>query len=117
MYADAHSLRRDIDFAFAEACLQLGPAYVHATMLCSDTIEYALLNIYHHLGLTKDWDAENEGLGEVKPPIIHGPEGDPESKEKSLWTSLLERLSLLFSCTVGQVGERVGAETTYRLNL
>lgn len=106
MDGNAFSLRCDVEFAFAEGCLQLGPHYMHATMLCSDSVGAALLNLYHDYTI-HDWDMETVGRGEVMPYITQGPERDPASDKRSLWTGLLERLSLLIPCPLQQVQRRI----------
>lgn len=116
MDANALSLRSDVEFCFAEGILQLGPSFIHSTLLGSENDESTLLNLYHDHA-THDWFLESvmEGvwqgdgadLAEVKPPVTQGPHRDPAKKERSLWTTLLERLADLASCPLEEVKGRI----------
>jgi hypothetical protein len=105
MDANAFSLRCDIEFAFSEGCLQLGPPYIQSTLLSPETAESTLLNLYHDHA-THDWVMENAEQGEVKPPAIQGPQREPGGA-RSLWTILLERLSELMECPLNEVRVKV----------
>ncbi|KAF2691033.1 hypothetical protein K458DRAFT_438741 [Lentithecium fluviatile CBS 122367] len=106
MDANALSLRCDIEFSFAEGCLELGPSYIHSTLLSPNSAETALLNLYHDHA-THDWDMENLDGGGVKPPVTQGPQRDPARRQRSLWTVLLERLAELVECPLEEVRGRI----------
>lgn len=112
MDANTLSLRSDIEFCFSEASLQLGPSFLHTSLLPNDppatslSAEATLLNFYHEHA-DHDWfvgpEAEGadgaEGFG--MPPITQGPQ--KERPERSLWSALLERLAKLTECPVENV--------------
>jgi len=105
MDANAFSLRCDVEFAFSEGCLQLGPSYIQSTLLFPETAELKLFNLYHDHA-THDWNTEIIGQGELKPPVTQGPRREP-GRERSLWTTLLERLSELVECPLNEVRGRI----------
>ena len=106
MDASQISLRCDIEFCFAEASMQLGPAFIHSSLLpiaaaCSPA-EVTLLNLYHDHAI-HDWYVESvmEGVNGFDPPITQGPRR--EGGERSLWTALLERVAELMQCPLENV--------------
>lgn len=109
MDSNTISLRSDIEFCFAEASMQLGPSFIHAALLPTDppatslSADVTLLNFYHEHAI-HDWFVESvmegvEGVG--TPPVTQGPR--KRVKERSLWTTLLERVAGLMECEVGNV--------------
>ncbi|KAK7193505.1 hypothetical protein DPSP01_000066 [Paraphaeosphaeria sporulosa] len=109
MDANTIALRSDIEFCFAEASLQLGPAFIQSSLLPTDppatslSAEVTLLNFYHDHAI-HDWFLESvlegmEGIGML--PITQGPRKG--TKEKSLWTTLLERVAGLMECPLENV--------------
>ncbi|KAF1956216.1 hypothetical protein CC80DRAFT_562875 [Byssothecium circinans] len=100
MDATTLSLRSDMDFAFSETCLQLGPAFMHSMLCAPQTAEAALLNVYHEF-VVSDWDLAQVRDMEVKPPVTEGPVR--EEKEGSCWCALLGRVGALAGCEVGDV--------------
>lgn len=104
MDANTLSLRCDIEHCFAEAALQIGPSFLHDSLLSSPAAEPMLLNFYHeHAG--RDWFVESvmEGVEGFMPPVTQGPHGDPAKKEGSMWTTLLEKMAEVMECPVGNV--------------
>ena len=106
MDANQVSLRSDIEFCFAEAIMQLGPGFVHSSLLPTTPVtlasEATLLNFYHDHA-THDWYLESvmEGVNGFQPPVTHGPR--KEFRERSLWTTLLERVADLTECPLENV--------------
>ncbi|KAL1607751.1 hypothetical protein SLS60_002687 [Paraconiothyrium brasiliense] len=111
MDANTLSLRSDIEFCFSEASLELGPSFVHSSLLPTDppatslSAEATLMNFYHDHAL-HDWFLESmmegvqvEGLG--MPPVTQGPRR--AVKERSLWTTLLECMAELTECPLENV--------------
>ncbi|KAF2447448.1 hypothetical protein P171DRAFT_354920 [Karstenula rhodostoma CBS 690.94] len=109
MDANTISLRSDIEFCFAEASLELGPSFIHASLLPTDppatslSAEVTLLNFYHDHAI-HDWFLEAglqgvEGIG--MPPVTQGPRKGV--RERSLWTTLLERMAGLMACPLENV--------------
>ena len=113
MDANAFSLRCDVEFSFSEGCLQLGPPYIQSTLFSLESAELPLLNLYHDHA-THDWDVDALGQGAIKPPVTQGPRRRPGGGERSLWTTLLERLSELVDCPLSEVRRRIedGCEAT-----
>ncbi|KAF9740606.1 hypothetical protein PMIN06_000333 [Paraphaeosphaeria minitans] len=102
-------LRSDVEFCFAEASLQLGPSFFHSSLLPTDppatslSAEATLLNFYHEYAI-HDWlvDLVHEGDKSVAmPPVTQGPRKG--TREKSLWTTLLERVATLMQCPLENV--------------
>lgn len=108
MDANTVSLRSDIEFCFAEASMELGPSYIHSSLLPTDppatslSAEVTLLNFYHDHAI-HDWFLESvpEGVGMCMPPMTQGPRKGV--KERSLWTTLLERMAELMECPLENV--------------
>jgi hypothetical protein len=118
MDANTVSLRSDIEFCFAEASLQLGPSFIHASLLPTDppatslSAEVVLLNFYHDHAI-HDWFLESvmegvEGMG--MPPVTQGPRTNV--KERSLWTTLLERVAELMECPLENVRGAIEEDAT-----
>ena len=63
-------------------------------------IHSTLHNLYHAHG-THDWDTETEE--DLMPPITQGPQPNPEMKQRSLFTTLLERMAELIRCPLEEV--------------
>jgi hypothetical protein len=93
MDANALQIRMDVDFAFQESCLQVGPTFIQSTLLNHDPSETTLLNVYHDRAM-HDWNMEDFGQGELKPPVTQGPRRQ-KAWGRSVWTIMLERLSEL----------------------
>ena len=113
MDANQVSLRSDLEFCFAEAALCLGPEYISDALLHHDTsdAETALLNFYVDHG-TLDWDWPcwgKQAKGEFEPPRVHGPQREL-GRERSLFTTLLERLAECVGCGLEDVRSRVERE-------
>lgn len=101
------SLRSDLEFCFSEASMQLGPAFIHSSLLpvaaaCCSSAEVTLLNFYHDHAI-HDWYMEGmaEGANGLDPPITQGPR--KEGRERSLWITLLERVGELMQCPLDNV--------------
>lgn len=113
MDANQVSLRSDIEFCFAEASMELGPEFIHSSLLpttaASTAAEIPLLNLYHDHAMN-DWFVEDamQGVNEIQPPITHGPRR--EFRARSLWTTLLERIAELTDCPVENVRGAVEEE-------
>lgn len=114
MDANQVSLRSDIEFCFAEASMQLGPGFIHMSLLptaaASSVSEATLLNLLHDHAI-HDWFVESvmEGVNEFEPPITHGPKR--EFRTRSLWTTLLERIAQLTSCPLENVRGAIEEDT------
>ncbi|KAJ4296497.1 hypothetical protein N0V90_006542 [Kalmusia sp. IMI 367209] len=104
MDANTLSLRSDIEHCFAEAALQIGPSFLHESLLSSPAAEPTLLNFYHEHAI-RDWFVESvmEGVEGFLPPVTQGPHADSMKKEKNLWTALLEKVAELTECPLGNV--------------
>ncbi|KAF1975087.1 hypothetical protein BU23DRAFT_579452 [Bimuria novae-zelandiae CBS 107.79] len=107
MDANTLSFRSDIEFCFAEASLQLGPDFVHSTLLADSSTYYPseriLLNFYHDHAI-HDWVLESDPGGSTgfQPPITQGPkkqgaiEEDAAAKDHSLaWLDLEGKETLM----------------------
>jgi hypothetical protein len=112
MDANHLSLRNELEFCFAEAALSIGPAFLFDMLVNpSDPAgETTLLNFYHEHG-THDWVVGGEG--EFEPPRTQGPQREG-GKGRSLWTSMLERMSELEKCGLDEVRGRVEGRTDVR---
>lgn len=118
----AFSIRTDVEFCFNEASMEMGPAFIHSSLLptasASSDSECTLLNFYHDHA-DHDWDPDMmEGaFGGIDPPITHGPH--KEYRERSLWTTLLERMAkLMEDCKLSNVRgaiEEDAASTSHHL--
>jgi hypothetical protein len=105
MDANASQIRMDVEFAFSESCLQVGPTFIHSTLLNPDPSETTLLNVYHDRTI-HDWDMEDFGQDAVRPPVTQGPHREP-GWARSLWTIMLERLSVLKDYSLDEVKQRI----------
>ena len=114
MDANQVSLRNELEFCFAEAALSLGPEFISDMLLHHDTssAETTLLNVYHEHG-THDWNwpCWGTGPGEFEPPRTQGPQREPEQGERSLFTTLLQRLADSMDCPFDQVRSRIEQQT------
>jgi hypothetical protein len=109
MDANQVELRSELEFCFAEAALTIGPEFISDTLLHHDTsdAETTLLNLYHDHGIHDwDWPCWGSGKGEFEPPRTQGPQRE-QGKERSLFTTLLERLAELMDCRLEDVRPRV----------
>jgi hypothetical protein len=113
MDANQISLRSELEFCFAEACLSIGPDFLFDMLVnpTDPTGEITLLNFYHDHG-THDWEwpCWGTGHGEFEPPRTQGPQKSVGIKGRSLFTTLLDRLTELSGCTLAQVRARVETE-------
>jgi hypothetical protein len=108
-YMDANhlELRSDLEFCFAEAALTIGPEFISDALLRHDTsdAETTLLNFYHDHALHDwEWSCRGTGKGEFEPPRTQGPQRE---SVRSLFTTLLERLSELMDCRLEDIRFRV----------
>jgi hypothetical protein len=117
MDANQVELRSELEFCFAEAALTIGPEFISDTLLHHDTTyaETTLLNFYHDHGI-HDWYWPCSGKGEFEPPRTQGPQRE-QGKERSLFTTLLERLSELMECRLEDVRPRVEQHLTATTHL
>ncbi|KAF2637960.1 hypothetical protein P280DRAFT_86577 [Massarina eburnea CBS 473.64] len=106
MDANTLSLRSDIEFAFSEGCLHLGPSFIHAMLYAPATAEPTLLNLYHD-HVINDWDVSTFDEMQVKPPVTQGPLRNPGEEARSAWTIMLERMSELVKCPLEEVRSRI----------
>lgn len=61
--------------------------------------------LYHEYA-TNDWDtATIEGA--FMPPVTQGPEQDPQTKPRTLFSTLLERMAELIQCPLQEVVGRI----------
>jgi hypothetical protein len=112
MDANQLSLRNELEFCFAEATLSVGPDFFYDMLVNpSDPAgELTLLNFYlDHATHDWEWPCWGDGKGEFEPPRVRGPQR--ESMGRSLFTTLLERLTELVGCTLDEVRARVEAHT------
>lgn len=100
------SLRSDIEFCFGEGALNLGPSFISDVLLNSEHAEAMLLNFYHDHAI-RDWDISNWIEGDFKPPLTQGPERGPAMAQRSLFTTLLERLAELAECPLEEIRGRI----------
>ncbi|KAF2120725.1 hypothetical protein BDV96DRAFT_272840 [Lophiotrema nucula] len=110
--ANRLELRNDIEFAFSEGVLDLGAKFVADVLLRAEGAEPALLCIYHDHSI-HDWvmqRADANADPDFQPPITQGPHRDPETKARSLYTTLLERLAELYGCPLQEVISKVEEE-------
>jgi hypothetical protein len=121
MDANQVELRSELEFCFAEAALSIGPVFISDTLLHHDRsdCEVTLLNFYHEYG-THDWEwpCWGNAKGEFEPPRTQGPLREESSKERSLFTTLLECLGEQMQCSLSDVRARVERElesTDHRL--
>ncbi|PSN72694.1 hypothetical protein BS50DRAFT_165500 [Corynespora cassiicola Philippines] len=100
MDAKLLSFRADVEFAFCEATLSTGLAFVRDSIVpeadAADA-EAVLLNFYYEHAVNARW-REGEGEQEVwpggfEPPVVRGAEKGPGMRGRSLYTTLLERLA------------------------
>jgi hypothetical protein len=105
MDATALSIRSDVEFSFSESCLEVGPSFIQSALLTPDNAEITLLNVYHDQAV-HDWDVGSTEGG-IEPPATQGPQRDPRSRERTMWTVLLERLSELVGCPLENVRGRI----------
>jgi hypothetical protein len=112
MDANQLSLRNELEFCFAEATLSVGPDFFYDMLVAPSTLtgELTLLNFYVDHG-THDWfwPCWGNSKGEFEPPRTRGPQR--ESMERSLFTTLLERLAELAECTLDEVRAQVEDHT------
>jgi hypothetical protein len=108
------SLRNELEFCFAEAALSIGPEFIYDMLVdpSNPMGERTLLNFYHDHG-THDWEwpCWGDGKGEFEPPRTQGPHRDAANKERTLFTTLLERMAELVGCLLGEVKARVEEHT------
>lgn len=108
------SLRNELEFCFAEAALSIGPDFIYDMLVNpSDPMgEMTLLNFYHDHG-THDWEwpCLGDAKGEFEPPRTRGPHRDITSKQRTLFTTLLERMAELVGCPLDEVRARVEEHT------
>lgn len=105
MDANQVELRKEIEFCFGEATLQIGPEFISDSFLNEDTTiaETTLLNCYHDHGVHDwEWPCWGSGKGEFEPPRTQGPQQAP-GKGTSLYTTLLERMAELMACPLAAV--------------
>ena len=110
------SLRSELEFCFAEACLTLGPGFISDSLLHWHTkpgAEASFLNFYVDHG-THDWEwpGWGEEEGEFNPPRVQGPGKKPGSGERSLFTTLLERLAERAQTSLDDVRARIEEQTS-----
>ncbi|KAH7085804.1 hypothetical protein BKA63DRAFT_432269 [Paraphoma chrysanthemicola] len=114
MDANQLSLRNEMEFCFAEATLSVGPEFLYDMLVnpSDPTGETTLLNFYHDHG-THDWEwpCWGDGKGEFEPPRTHGPQREAGSKDRTLFTSMLERMAELEKCPLDEVRARVEERT------
>jgi len=109
MDANQVELRSELEFCFAEATLSLGPEFISDSLLLSDTsyAETTLLVFYHDRGVHNwEWPCWGSGKGEFEPPMTQGPHRE-SGAEKSLYTTLLERMAELTECSMEVVQSRI----------
>ncbi|KAF1996845.1 hypothetical protein P154DRAFT_304648 [Amniculicola lignicola CBS 123094] len=93
--------REDIEFAFAEGALNLGPDFIADVFYQEDGAEPTLMCFYHQ--------HTNRPVGPVdqdidfQRPVTQGPLQEPGSKPRSLYTTLLECLSQLYKSSLEDV--------------
>ncbi|CAO2650281.1 Nn.00g015730.m01.CDS01 [Neocucurbitaria sp. VM-36] len=110
MDANQLSLRNELEFCFAEAALNVGPAFISDMLLHHNTTdaETMLLNYYHDHGIHDwDWPCWGTGAGEFEPPRTQGPRKEPGSRGRTLFTTLLERMAELIECPLEEVKVRI----------
>jgi hypothetical protein len=118
MDANHLSLRNELEFSFAEAALSVGPAFLFDMLVnpSDPTGETTLLNFYHEHG-THDWvwpTVGGNGVAEFEPPRTQGPQREARGKERSLFTSMLERMAEMEKCGLEEVRGRVEERTDMR---
>ena len=96
MDANHLELRNELEFCFAEAVLNLGLDYISDALLEPNVSDWETtwLNFYHEYA-THDWEWPDEGNEELEfePPRTQGPRREESETPRSLFTTLLERLS------------------------
>lgn len=110
MDANQISLRNDLEFCFAEACLNYGPDFIADMLLRHDTshAEATLLNIYHeHKSHDWEWSCWSTATGAFEPPRTQGPHHDQGRRGRSLFTVVLEVLADAMRCSLEEVRSRV----------
>lgn len=114
MDANQLSLRNELEFCFAEGMLSIGPKFISDMLLnhATSDAEATLLNLYHDHG-THDWNwpGWGEGPGEFNPPRTQGPAREKGSMGRSLFTTLLERMSETMDCPLEEVRTNVERDT------
>ncbi|KAF2653879.1 hypothetical protein K491DRAFT_497864 [Lophiostoma macrostomum CBS 122681] len=101
-------LRNELEFCFSEGAMNLGPDFIHESLYHKDTSETTLMCLYHDHGI-HDWDT-NVPEGEFMPPITEGPERNPDSKPRTLYTTLLERMADLMESPLDEVVSRINED-------
>jgi hypothetical protein len=116
MDANQLSLRNELEFCFAEACLSIGPDFLYDMLVnpSDPQGEITLLNFYHEHG-THDWEwpCSGQGMGEFQPPRTQGPQQEG-GKGRSLFTGMLERMAEVEKCSLVEVRSRVEDRTDKR---
>ncbi|KAF2706812.1 hypothetical protein K504DRAFT_459230 [Pleomassaria siparia CBS 279.74] len=106
-FLDANRLemRNDVEFSFSEAIMNLGPQFIHDSLLNADDSEATLMCLYHDHTI-HDWD-QNATPEDFMPPVTQGPSRDPNLVMRSLFTTLLDRLAELGDCKVSEIKGRI----------
>ena len=61
----------------------------------------------YHDHAQHDWDTRREIAGDFMPPVTEGPARNPVTRQRSLYTTLLDRLAELVGCPLSEVVSRI----------
>ncbi|KAF2728499.1 hypothetical protein EJ04DRAFT_97009 [Polyplosphaeria fusca] len=101
------SLREDIEFCFVEGALNIGPKFIFDALRHEDEQETTLMCLYHDHA-THDWDRTVDDGLDI--PYTQGPHRNGMAKTRSLYTSLMERLSEFYGCGLHQLVDKIDTE-------
>jgi hypothetical protein len=102
-------LRKELEFCFAEGAMEHGPEFINAVLNCEERADTMFMLLYHEHAI-QDWDTDVPD-GDFMPPITEGPAKDPETKQRPLYTMLLEHMASLVPCPLGEVVSRIAEGT------
>ncbi len=107
-------LGQNLEFAFAEAALSIGPEFISNTLLRWDSsdAETVLLNFYHNQNIDVWHRVDREdGNRELQLSKVQGPHQEPGTQSTSFFATMIERMAELADCPLEDVRSRVEQQT------